>query len=269
MTPPHPVILTRPAGRNHALAAHLHAHGVATLELPALAITPIACDARALPRPADYELVVFVSSAAARAYAEQLQCFAHLKHWPAHIPVACVGPATARSLCGPFWPQSLTVHHPEPDAPHHDSEALWQVLQPVLLHIQRVLIVRGAVGREWLAEQLIQRGIHIPRHAVYQRHPADWPDAARATLARWRDEHQTPVWLITSTASLTAIATQLAHANWLDWSRTHHYVLTHPRFAPHLSTVLGDVPDARIQLCTPDTTDMVRALLAGSTGEST
>jgi len=263
---PHPVILTRPAGRNHALAQRLRAYGITTLELPALALAPIACDAPALPRPDDYDLVIFVSGAAARAYADQLQHAARLPHWPDHVPAACVGPATAWALRGPFWPPTLRILHPAPDAPHHDSEALWQVLQPLLPSIQRVLVVRGTAGREWLSERLSHAGIQVIRHAAYQRQPAGWPDAARATLARWHAEGVTPVWLITSAASLDAIHTQIRHADWLPWWRSHHFVLTHPRFVSHLSAaLLGEtVPDVQIRLCTPDAADMTRALLAAS-----
>jgi len=266
MTLPRPVILTRPAGRNHALAQRLQAHDIITLELPALALTPIVCDAPALPRPDDYDLVIFVSGAAVRAYAEQLQHIARLSHWPAHVPAACVGPATARALRGPFWPPALPILHPAPDAPRHDSEALWQVLAPVLPGIQRVLIVRGVSGREWLTERLTHAGIHVTRHAAYQRQPADWPDAAFDTLARWCVVGDTPVWLVTSVASLDAIHAHIARADWLPWWRSHQFVLTHPRFVSHLSAaLLGEpLPDAQIRLCTPDAADMTRALLATS-----
>jgi len=266
MTPAsRPVILTRPAGRNHALARRLQAHGVATLALPALVLAPLSCDAGALPRPNDYDLVVFVSGAAARAYAEQLQHIAHLSQWPAHVPAACVGPATARALRGPFWPPTLRILHPAAEAPRHDSEALWQVLQAVLPGIQRVLIVRGATGREWLSERLSRAAIDVARHAAYQRQAAAWPDAAQQRLAQWHGEGATPVWLVTSTASLDALHAHIARADWLAWWRSHHFVLTHPRFVPYLSNLLGEaLPEAHIRLCTPEAADMTRVLLAAS-----
>jgi len=262
---PHPVILTRPVGRNQVLARRLQRDGVVTLELPALALTAITCEAGRLPRPDDYDLVVFVSGAAARAYAEQLQHSAHVSCWPAHVPVACVGPASARSLRGGFWPPTLVVLHPASTAPRHDSEALWQVLQPVLPRLQRVLIVRAGTGREWLSERLRRAGVSVVCHAAYQRQAADWSEAACATLARWYEDGCIPVWLVTSAASLDAIHAQIVRAGWLDWWRTHCFVFTHPRLVAHLSAVLGEpVAADQTHWCRPDAADTARALRAAS-----
>lgn len=64
-------VLTRPSGRNEALAARLRAHGWEACVLPALEILPLDC-LEGLPMPEDYDMVVFVSGNAARLYLDQL-----------------------------------------------------------------------------------------------------------------------------------------------------------------------------------------------------
>jgi len=234
----HPVVLTRPEGRNEALARRLQARGCLTLALPALTIVPLP-DPAALPLPSDYDLVVFVSSAAVRAYAEQLRQIVSMRQWPLHVPVACVGPTTAAAMRGGFWPDALRILHPGLDAPTHDSEALWQVLAHSGLPLRRVLLVRGATGREWLAQCLAQSGAAVDRHAVYTRQPADWPEPARRVLVHWRDVGLTPVWLITSREGLDAVHGNVVQAGMQSWWRTHRFVLTHPRLAVHLAALMG------------------------------
>jgi len=50
---PRVAVLTRPAGRNEALAGRLHAAGWTAFILPALEIHPLPAPAASLPRPAD------------------------------------------------------------------------------------------------------------------------------------------------------------------------------------------------------------------------
>jgi len=235
----HPVVLTRPAGRNESLASRLQVQGCETLALPALRITPLPSTDEALPLPGDYDLVIFVSGTAVHIYTEQLRQIAALPQWPCGVPVACVGPATASVMCGDFWPDTLRVLHPDAQAPRHDSEALWQVLSQSGLSLRRVLLVRGQTGREWLAQRLAQHGVAVDRYAVYTRQPADWPDSALRVLKRWRDTSLTPVWLITSAEGLEAVAQNLSHAGLKSWWRTHRFVLTHPRLADRLSALMG------------------------------
>ena len=64
-------VLTRPSGRNEALAARLRAQGWEACVLPALEILPLDC-LEGLPMPEDYDMVVFVSGNAARLYLDQL-----------------------------------------------------------------------------------------------------------------------------------------------------------------------------------------------------
>jgi len=261
----HPVILTRPAGRNETLAHCLQAQGCLTLALPALAIVPLPAPVATLPLPGDYDLVIVVSGTAARAYADQLRRVALLKQWPADVPIACVGPATAAAMHGKFWPEALRILHPDTGASSHDSEALWRVLVHSDLPLRRVLLVRGVVGREWLAQRLIQLGVVVDRHAVYARQPADWPDSARRTLVRWRDAGQTPVWLVTSGEGLDAVYRNIVQFGMQSWWRSHRFVVPHPRLAARLSALMAwteEVQRAMVKISLPQEADLAQALLS-------
>ncbi|WP_050849460.1 uroporphyrinogen-III synthase, partial [Bordetella pertussis] len=167
-------ILTRPQGRNGALAQRLHDAGWQTLCLPALRIEPLPPENGVVPLPRDYDLVVFVSGNAARLYLEQLRERGELP-WPAGAVAATVGPASARALLdsGQFGADT-TVLHPAETAPTHDSEALWALLRARPALPRRALLVRGTQGRDWLADRLVAAGVEVSRHAVYRRRPAPW-----------------------------------------------------------------------------------------------
>ena len=260
-----PFVLTRPEGRNAALAACLRRQGRQVLELPALQIHPLAAKTSTLPLPGDYDLVVFVSGIAARLYARQLQDVAGLSRWPSAVPAACVGPATAAAMQGGFWPPSMRIVHPGPDAPTHDSEALWQELQQSGLTLRKVLVVRGNVGREWLSDQLVQAGCHVERHAVYLRERAIWSAAALDTLAAWRDAAISPVWLVTSAQGLQALHLGVVEAGMQAWWQEHRFVVTHPKLVDSLASVMGWADkdaQAMVKICLPDDDAIAQALLA-------
>ena len=123
-------ILTRPAGRNTALAQALRQAGWPILECPALEIQSAPIQPALLtPRPDAFDLVVFVSRAAVAGYQHQLpEGYA----WPEGVTAACMGPVTAAAVRRTFGAE-VTVLHPE-GAASQDSEALWPLIlsQPVL-----------------------------------------------------------------------------------------------------------------------------------------
>jgi len=259
------VVLTRPEGRNEALAHRLQAWACPTLVLPALEIVPLPDPTDVLPLPGDYDLVVFVSGAAARAYAGQLRRLANLQQWPLHVPVACVGAATAAAMRGDFWPAALRILHPDASAAAYDSEALWQVLNRSGLSLRRVLLVRGTAGREWLAQRLIQARVAVDRHAVYRRQAADWPDSARHVLSQWRADGLTPIWLLTSGEGLDAVWRQIQQADMQLWWRSHGFVLPHPRLRKRLFSLTGWTDKearAMVKISLPRDEDIEQAVLA-------
>jgi uroporphyrinogen-III synthase len=242
-------VLTRPDGRNDILASRLQAAGWAVHAWPALAIHPLPPSPQGPPAPADADLVVFVSGNAARLYLAQLRD-AGLQAWPVSCAAAAVGPATAQVLreSGMFGPGTRLLH-PGADAPRHDSEALWRILQAAGLRPLRVLIVRGTQGRDWLAQRLRDDGAQVLMHAVYRREPAQWDAAVRDQLAAWRGAAEHPAWLFTSGEGIDAVAANLRRWRLLSWWRGCAFVVTHPTLAARVRAEAGD--DCRVTVCAP------------------
>lgn len=246
-------VLTRPAGRNEALAARLSAAGWQALTLPALVLEPLD-HAGPTPAPGDFDLVVFVSGNAARLYLAQADLPAG---WPAGTLAATVGPASAQALheAPQFGPRGRVVHPPA-DAPTHDSEALWQLLSSRALP-RRALLVRGEAGRDWLAERLVEAGVDVHSHALYRRRPAAWPQDSMERLRRMAEDApaQPPVWLLTSIAGIDAAAAAARAAGLFDWWARSRFVVTHPRQGEHLLAIArsaGQTPMVKISIPADD-----------------
>ena len=257
-------ILTRPAGRNEALAGRLQGAGWQPCILPALEIHPLAVAAEDLPRPSAYDLVVFVSGNAARQYLDQLARADGAADWPAGVAVATVGPASAQALrdTGRFG-VNTTVLHPDESAPSHDSEALWRVLAAQSQLPARVLVVRGTQGRDWLGDTLEAHGAHVTRHAAYRRQPAGWTAEQLATLRRWADAGVTATWLITSGEGVDAIYGQLSAAGLTGWWQRCRFVATHPSLIGRLPQPrIGASEPAMVKICVPNDESIFQAFVA-------
>lgn len=229
------VILTRPAGRNTALAQALSQAGWPILECPALEIQSVPIlPALAAPRAEAFDLVVFVSRAAVAGYQHQLPAdYA----WPAHVTAACMGPVTAGAVRRTFG-VNLKVLHPE-GAASQDSEALWPMIlaQPVLP--RNVLILRGQDGREWLSEKLLALGIAVTVRQTYQREVASWPEPLCASLREVATEGRQAIWLLTSAHGIQAIVQKLKELKLLTWFEQSVFVVTHERLRSVLAQALG------------------------------
>ncbi|RZT41322.1 fused uroporphyrinogen-III synthase HemD/membrane protein HemX [Cupriavidus agavae] len=181
------VVVTRPAGQSRQLTEALQAAGLDVLGFPLLAIGPTADDTAlrdALARLADYALVVFVSpNAVSFAFdaLAQVQQTAGAAQWPAGVPVAVVGPSSVTALAergvAPPTHRVIAPAGAQPDAasadeaPRFDSEALWSELDtsPGAFAGQRVLIIRGNGGRDWLGERLREAGATVEAVEAYSR----------------------------------------------------------------------------------------------------
>jgi len=219
------VVVTRPAGQSRQLTEALHAAGLDVLGFPLLAIGPAADDTAlrtALGRLADYALVVFVSpnavSFALDALA-QVQEAAGAAQWPAHVPVAVVGPSSVAALAERgIAPPTHRVIAPAGaqvdanaggdgpgEAPRFDSEALWSELDttPGAFSGRRVLIIRGNGGRDWLGDRLREAGATVDAVEAYTRTLPEptgmqW-QAVRASLT---PEAPPYAWLLTSSEAV-------------------------------------------------------------------
>lgn len=263
-TPPRVAVLTRPAGRNEALAGRLTNAGWSACVLPALEIHPLDVACADLPRPADFDMVVFVSGNAGKQYLDQLARADGRSAWPAGAIAATVGPASARGLReSAGFGVNTTVLHPGDDAPSHDSEALWRVLCGLPRLPARVLLVRGTQGRDWLGDQLEAHGVAVARHAAYERRPANWDAAQLAALRRWADAGVNATWLITSGEGADTVRARLDAAGLASWWGQCRFVLTHPSLARRVPPGChGAALSAMVKICLPNDESIFQAFVA-------
>jgi uroporphyrinogen-III synthase len=248
------------------LAGRLEGRGWQVYDWPALSIQPLRCAPGALPRPADFDLVVFVSGNAARLYLNQLQEAGHAARWPAGTVAATVGPASAEPLRLSGWfDQACEIVHPPADAARHDSEALLQALRERASEPRRVLLVRGTRGRDWLADTLRQAGAQVAVHAVYRREPAVWAAALLDRMQGWRRDGIHPTWLLTSAEGIAAVAQALQAAGLASWWAACPVVVTHPKLACHVPSpvgLAGTTGDRMVKICLPTDDALFEAFIA-------
>jgi len=247
-------VLTRPAGRNVDVMHALIRRGWAVHECPALEIhTCPVLGAQALPDPASFDLVVFVSRAAVNGYFAQLgPAFI----WPASVRVGCMGPATAQAIRRACATVSSIVYPHAESA--RDSEALWPLLQALKTPVRKVLIVRGQDGRDWLSERLNQAGVEVLTHQAYERVDAEWSEETVTKFKQWGDASVQATWLLTRAHGITAVTQQLQRIGLMGWFRSGQFVLTHERLIQALALALEVEPGScRTHLCQPEDTDIV------------
>lgn len=255
------VVLTRPKGKNDRLAQALRQLGVQSVELPALAI---ARTFTVLPQdydPQGFDLLIFVSAQAAQFYLEALTAAG--KTLAAGTRIATVGAASAQ----PFYQQhkhsSWQLIHPPASHPRQDSEALWVLLQPLLPDVQRVLLVRGQQGREWLSQQLLGQGKILTRCCIYQRLAAQWSAKDAIQLQPDLVKPQSVVFLLTSSESTRSIYHNIVRLGWESLWQQAQFVAIHPRIADCLIELSAFTPAqaaAQIHVCAPTETAMLEAL---------
>ena len=247
------LIVTRPRAQAAAWVAALRDLGIDAQGLPLIGIG-------ALPDPSPLQaawqtlaqraLVVFVSPNAVQHFLAQRP--AGLV-WPAGVLAASPGPGTTAALRAQGLPESLLVE-PAADAPAFDSEALWAQLSGRRWHGTRVLVVRGADGREadepgpsvaaapsgnagqgrdWLAEQLRGQGAEVEFIAAYCRQGPLLVPAEGALLEQALRRPLEHAWLFSSSE---AIAELLKLAPRADWSAARA-LATHPRIAARARAV--------------------------------
>ncbi len=226
-------ILTRPEGQAEWLAQQLRHAGWVTRQWPALQLRTR--EARDVPDPADFDLVMFVSGNAVRHFREQRQRLGSTT-WPPHTAIAVVGPASAEVAA--TLGNGLTIWQPAPDSQEYDSEALWARLQACDVRPQRVLIVRGGAvgqaagqGRSWLAERWREQGTQVTLHSAYERTSAVWPHSHWHRLAEDTARGRRIDWLFTSSEGVAAVVNQRGLQDLVACWRGQRIIVTHPRIA--------------------------------------
>jgi uroporphyrinogen-III synthase len=168
------VLVTRPAAQCAVLCEEIVRQGGTAIPFPAVEIEPIAVQTTVAS--ADYDLVVFVSVNAVEHGARQVSKGPGTR-------IAAIGRATAAALAAAELTADIV-----PEA-GFTSEALLAHPQLQLTDGARVLIVRGAGGRELLKETFIAQGMSVETREVYRRLRPQ-VDAGRIAEieARWSDE---------------------------------------------------------------------------------
>jgi uroporphyrinogen-III synthase len=233
------VIVTRPGPQAGQWVHALQAAGHDAMALPLIEIGPTshpqavvaAWNALAL-----FDAVMFVSAnAAAHFFAMQPEGL-RASEQAAKPRMWATGPGTVAALVAQGIAPSQ-IDAPDAAAAQLDTEALWQVVQA---HVQpgwRVLIVRGTtnamhgadaatgVGRDWLAERLLQRAATVEFVVAYERRAPVF--SANALVLAQVAAADGSVWLFSSSE---AVSNLCAAAAGVHWGRARA-VATHARIA--------------------------------------
>lgn len=157
------IVLTRPRAQSEPVAIALTAAGARVIVFPTLEIVAMPLDPAsqsaldALPGSA---LAIFVS---ANALEHGLAAARARGPWPEAVPVATVGQATAAQLRQEGFDAVIAP------TGRFDSEALLALLPPDSLRGRRVVIFRGAGGREHLRQSLEAQGAEVRYVECYRR----------------------------------------------------------------------------------------------------
>lgn len=166
------VVVTRPQRQAGPFIERATSAGAHCIALPAIEIETVTLSATDRDRlaPDEHDWAIYTSTNAVEAALAQLAP-------PGRCRVAAVGRATARAL-----ESHGIVVHALPEG-RSDSEGLLALPVFATVRGRRVLIVRGAGGRELLREQLQARGAVVNVAEVYRRSAAQADPVAMAALA--------------------------------------------------------------------------------------
>jgi uroporphyrinogen-III synthase len=174
------ILVTRPAGQSAALCRRISEAGGNAMPFPVIGIAPPESEAearRVLAACTADDVVIFVSRNAAVC---ALKLMEELPALLSGRQTFAAGPGTRAEL--ERYGISAAI------GPGHGGEALLslEALKPAAVSGRRVLIVRGAGGREQLREELTERGAQVRYAEVYRRKMPD----VDAELVRkiWQDE---------------------------------------------------------------------------------
>jgi len=239
------VLVTRPRSQAHELVAAIEAEGGIAHCFPALKIVPrdiaeVEREAAAFAAP---DIAIFVSPNAVR-YGLQYADSARL---------AAIGPTTAASIAQAGRQADIV-----PDD-GFDSESLLRHAELADVRGKEICIIRGADGRELLADTLRARGATVRYLAVYDRERAAPSDAeiAHVEIAwRKRDIYAITVMSVETLRHLLALL-----PDWCE-QRLASMPLVTPA-ARVIKETLDRYPDASpILAAGPNAEEMVQAIIA-------
>jgi len=234
------LIVTRPAAQAADWVHQFTQLGLQAHALPLIAIEPAVDPAPLLAARqalASYRLVMFVSSNAVQHFFAAGPVRAA---WPAEVLAGSPGPGTSSALLRAGVGPACIVE-PDADAGQFDSEALWARLQALPWAGQRVLVVRGEGGRDWLADTLRAAGAEVDFVAAYCRRPPRLDAAGQALMQAACSAPAAYLWLFSSSEAVAWLRTLAPTADW-SCSRA---LASHPRIAQAARDLgFGDVQPA-------------------------
>ncbi len=243
------LIVTRPAAQAADWVRQLAALGLQAQALPLLGIEPVDDTAplraawQALP---SCKLVVFVSPNAVQHFFAAAPGAA----WPPSVLAGSTGPGTTRAL-RQAGVAAAQIVEPDAEAAQFDTEALWSRLQAMAWTAERVQVVRGEGGRDWLADVLRQQGAQVDFIAAYRRTPPRLDAAGRALLADACSQPAQHLWLFSSSQAVGCLR---ALAPAADWSRSRA-LASHPRIVQ----AVRDLGFGQVQITAPTVLAVARA----------
>ena len=213
------IVITRPARQAAALADLIEARGGRAILFPVIEIRDVedrgALDA-IIDRLDDFDLAVFISPNAAAKGWEAVRA---RRTFPQRLKIAAIGRASARKL---HRMGASAVLAPKEGA---DSESLLELPELKAVAGKRIVVFRGAGGRELLRESLVARGASVEYAECYRRLR---PEVDSGPLVRSWDEVDGVV--VTSSEGLRNFHDMLGIAGRERLARTPLFV-PHPRIA--------------------------------------
>ncbi len=249
------VLVTRPRHQAAVLCRLLEAQGASVARFAAIEIEPIDERRDWAERLGDLEkfgIIIFSSANAVRYGAALLE-------QRRDLPLAAIGPATARALNQAGYRVSVQ------SSEGADSESLLRHPKLNAVAGERVLLIKGTRGRELLEQELARRGAEISVAEVYRRECARPAEAEMRALETRFTAREIDVVTATSVeiaANLLAIATpRLRRA--FD---TVHWVVPSERVAQSLRE--GGVKGPSLLARSAEDQDLVSALIRWRAAES-
>ena len=233
------VLVTRPAAQASEWVQQLRAAGLQAEALPLIdieAASDTAAVASAWASLPEQAMAIFVSPNAVTSFFAAKPASSV---WPEAVLAASPGPGTSKVLRDLGV---VAIVEPAADAPQFDSEALWQQISARDWAGQRVLVVRGTSGRDWIADRLRERGAELSFVAADRPTPPQWSAPQQALLGEALAQPERHVWFFSSSEAIDHLHSLAPQA---DWARAVA-VATHPRIAERARTLgIGRVLEAR------------------------
>ena len=210
-------MVTRPGEQSGHVAARIRAAGGEPVLFPTLAILDVE-DLQPFLALVDrldaFDLAIFVSANAVNKALDLVQA---RRAWPSGLRVATVGRGSERTLQRRGFAAVIAPGE------RFDSEALLDLPQLQEVQGKRVVIFRGAGGRELLRDTLSARGAAVEYAECYRR---GRPHIDAAPLLALAAQHQLDAFTVTSSEGLANLYDMLGEAG-------RHCLQHTPLFAPH------------------------------------